>query len=153
MAVSVDLIKKLRAETRAGIMDCRTALENSDGDLDKAREYLRKKGLERAEKKADRETNAGLIYSYIHGDGQMGSLIEIACETDFVARTEDFQTLCKEVAMQVVSMNPENVEDLLKQPYIRDSKQSIDDLVKGSIAKLGENITVVRFTRYALGDQ
>jgi len=151
MSIDIKDIKTLREATGAGIIDCRTALEESDGDMDKAKEYLRKKGLQKADKKADRATDAGLVYAYIHNGGQVGAMVEIACETDFVARTDDFGHLCKEVAMQVASMDPENVDALLKMPYIRDSKQTIQDLVKSTIGKLGENIQVVRFSRFALG--
>lgn len=151
--VTIEQIKQLREETGAGIIDCRTALESSDGDMEKAKEYLRKKGLERADKKADREIKAGLVYSYIHAGGKVGALIEIGCETDFVARTDDFNELCKEVAMQVASMNAESVDDLLQQAYIRDAKRTISDIVKEKIAKVGENIQVRRFTRFALGEQ
>jgi elongation factor Ts len=110
MAIDINLIKQLREETGAGIADCRMALEESDGDMAKAREALIKKGIERADKKADREIKAGLVYSYIH-NGRVGAMIEMGCETDFVAKTDDFVNLCKEVAMQVASMNPESIEE------------------------------------------
>ncbi len=151
MAIDINLIKQLREETGAGIADCRIALEESDGDMAEAKEVLLKKGMERADKKADRETKAGLIYSYIH-NGRVGAMVEVGCETDFVAKTDDFVNLCKEVAMQVASMNPENVEELLKQAYIRDTKKTMEDLVKETIGKLGENIQVRRMVRFELGE-
>ncbi len=153
MAVSLDLIKKLREETGAGVVDCRTALEENDGDLKKAKAALVEKGLEKAAKKSEREANSGLVYSYIHAGGKVGAMVEINCETDFVARNEEFVQLAKEVAMQIASMNPESVEDLLKQAYIRDSKMTIDALVKAAVAKIGENIQVRRFVRYGLGEE
>ena len=156
MQVNINLIKELRKQTAAGISDCREALESSGGDLDKAKVYLRKKGLEKADKKSDREIKSGLIFSYIHGaadkdqGGRVGSLIELGCETDFVAKTEDFQNLGHEIAMQVASMNPETIEDLLQQPYIRDTKKNIQELVKETIGKLGENIGINKFSRFGL---
>ena len=150
MVVDVNLIKQLREKTGAGIADVREALEESSGDLKKAEEILKKKGFERASKKADRATNAGLIESYVH-QGKVGAIVEVLCETDFVARTDEFKTLAHEIAMQVASMNPKDASDLLKQEYIRDSSKTIADLIKETIAKLGENITVGRFSRFELG--
>ena len=147
--IDINQLKQLREEIGAGVSDCRAALEESGGDMEKAKEILRKKGIERAEKKAEREIKAGLIYAYIH-NGRVGAMVEVGCETDFVAKTEDFVNLCKEVAMQVASMNPENVEELLNQAYIRDLKLTIGDLVKGVIGKLGENIQVRRIIRFSL---
>ena len=150
MAVDVNLIKELREKTGAGVADCREALVESAGDLKKAEDILKKKGFERAAKKGDRETNAGLIESYVH-QGRVGAIVEVLCETDFVARTEEFKTLVHEVAMQVASMNPKDVKALEKQEYIRDPQRTISDLIKEAIAKLGENITVGRFQRFELG--
>ncbi len=150
MAIDVSFIKQLREETQAGVADCRAALEEAKGDLKQAKEILKKKGFERAAKKGDRATNAGLIESYVHG-GRVASLVEILCETDFVARTDEFKTLAHEVAMQVASMNPKDAEELLKQEYIRDSSKTIEMLLKETIAKLGENIVLGRITRLELG--
>lgn len=147
--ISVDLIKELREKTGAGIADCRAALEESKGDLKKAEEWLKKKGLERATKKSDRETHQGQVFAYVHG-GKIGVLVTLECETDFVAKTEDFQKLGKEVCLQVSAMDPKNVEELLKQEYIRDASVTIEDLVKGTIGKLGENIKIGSFTRLAV---
>lgn len=132
-------------------MNCRRALDKAEGDMKKAAEILKAEGIEKAEKKADRETGAGAVFSYIHNVGRVGVLVEIACETDFVAKTENFQSLGKEVSMQVSAMNPVDVAELLSQPYIRDSKMTIQDLVKSKIAELGENIVVRRFVRFELG--
>lgn len=150
MAVDVNLIKQLREETGAGIADCRSALEESNGDMDKAKEILKQKGLDKAGSKSDREAGEGIVEAYSH-NGKIGVLVELRCETDFVAKTEDFKYLAHELALQVASMNPENSEALLKQDYIRDPSMKIEDLIKLSIAKLGENIRVASFSRIALG--
>lgn len=151
MAVTTAQIKELRELTGAGIVDCRNALEANDGDIHKAQEFLKKKGLEKAAKKGDRDAGVGQVFTYSH-QGRIGVLVEVSCETDFVARTEDFAQLGKELAMQISAMNPENVESLLEQPYIRDAKRNMSDVVKGSIAKLGENIVVRRFVRFQVGE-
>ena len=96
--------------------------------------------------------NSGLVYAYIHGGGRVGAMLELGCETDFVARTEDFQNLCKEISMQIASMSPETVDELLAQAYIRDSKLTIKDLIGNAVAKIGENIQILRFVRYGLGE-
>lgn len=144
-------IKELRDKTGAGVMDAKKALEEANGDMKKAEEIIAKKGIMKAEKKADREAKAGLIYSYVH-QNRVGVLMEVNCETDFVARNPEFEQLCKELAMQVASMNPKDVEELLKQDYIRDGSKKIDDLVKGLIGKTGENMQIKRFVRYELGE-
>lgn len=148
--ISVEDVKKLREDTGAGIADCRNALEETSGDLEKAKEILHKKGLDKAGEKSDRETGAGVVETYSHG-GRVGVLVEVLCETDFVAKTEDFKTLAHEIALQIASMNPENVEDLVEQDYIRDPGQKVGDLIKATIAKVGENIKVGRFARISLG--
>ena len=150
MALNTEQIKELRAKTGAGVMDAKNALEESNGDVAKAEKWLKKKGLASAAKKSERETKQGLIDAYVH-NGRIGALVEVNCETDFVARTEDFQNLCHDIALQVASMNPENVEELLKQDSIKHSSQTIQDMVTATIAKLGENIVISRFTRFELG--
>ena len=145
--VNINDLKKLRNETQAGIADCRKALEESKGDYNKAKEWLKKHGMEKAEKKQDRETSQGLVECYVHQNGKVGAMIEILCETDFVARTEEFKKLAHEVAMQVAAMNPKNVDELLKQDYIRDNSMTIEKLIKSVIGKLGENITVRKFVK------
>lgn len=148
--ISVDDIKKLREKTSAGVMDCRRALEETKGNVQKAEELLKKWGIEKSEKKADRETKSGIIDSYVHV-GRVGVLLELLCETDFVARTDDFKNLSHELCLQIASMNPKDVKKLLLQEYIRDPKTKIEDLVKQTIGKLGENMHIARFTRYELG--
>lgn len=163
MAVSIDQIKALREETGAGVMDCRTALEETRGDMDAAREILREKGLATAAKRADRTAGQGLIESYIHG-GRIGVLVDLRCETDFVARTEPFKELAHDIAMQVASMQPaavsaDQLDDgdaeataLLDQPFIRDAGQTIADRINDVIASVGEKIEVARFVRYEVGE-
>jgi len=142
-----ELIIKLRNETGAGVMDAKNMLAQFNGDYEKAKAVLLKLGLAKASKKSDREVKAGLVESYIHM-GRVGALVKISCETDFVAKTKEFQALAKEVAMQVSAMDPKNTGELLKSPYIRDSKKTIEDLVKETIAKVGENIQVSDFARF-----
>ncbi len=150
--MDVTKIKQLREKTGAGISACREALEKSGNDLTKAETCLKKQGITKAAKKADRETAAGMIESYVHSGGKIGVLVEINSETDFVARTDDFRNLAHEIALQISAMGPKNTAELLKQPYIRDPKLTVSDLVKTLIAKLGENIKVKRFFRIALGE-
>ncbi len=147
---NIDLLKKLRNETSASIADCRVALEENDNNYDKAVAWLKKRGLEKAEKKSDRETHQGIVEAYIHNGGKVGSLIVLLCETDFVARTDEFKNLAREIGMQVAAMNPESVEALLKQEYIRDSSHTIESLIKSVIGKLGENITLKEFKRFEI---
>ena len=143
MTITVDQIKTLREETGAGIMDVRKALTESDGDTKKAKAWLEKKGMKRAAEKSDRTTEADYVFYYVHFNGKVGSLVKLACETDFVAKTEDFQNLGKEIAMQVASMKPENVEELLKQDFLKDTSKTIEALIKLISGKTGENIRVV----------
>lgn len=165
MVASMDNVKRLREETGAGIMDCKRAIEDASGDLEKARGLLRERGIARAEGRANRAAGQGLVHCYVHS-GRVGALVEVNCETDFVARTEDFNTLVHEIAMQVASMNPvyvskEDIEAgddrdpkdvaLLEQAYIRDNHRTIRDLVQETIAKTGENIRISRFVRFELG--
>lgn len=178
MAVTIDQVRALRDATGAGIMDSKRALEESDGNIEKAKEILRQQGLARAGKKSDRSALQGLVEPYIHGGGRIGALVEINCETDFVARTPDFQSLAHDVAMQVAAIPPRYIsvdevpEDdiatlekefgskeeafkqvvLLEQAFIKDAKKTIADLVKEGISKLGENIIISRFSRFELGE-
>lgn len=149
-----DLILKLREETGAGIMYVKKALDEFNGNEEKARNKLLQMGIEKAAKKQDREIKAGLVYSYVHGGevnfGKIGVLVKLGCETDFVAKTSDFKELCKELAMQISAMNPKDVNDLLEMDYIRDSSKKVNDLIKGLIAKVGENIVVHSFSRIEL---
>lgn len=149
--ISLDQIKKLRTKTKAGVVDCRQALEKTRGDLKKAEEWLRKKGIESAAKRAGRETSKGFIGTYSHDEGRVVSVASVACETDFVARTKEFRQLVHELTLQVAAMNPKNVKELLKQPYIRDEKRTIEDLIKETIGKTGENIVIKEIKRFELG--
>jgi elongation factor Ts len=142
-------VQKLRRETGAGIMECKKALSEADGDFTKAKEIIKERGLTKADTKSVRVAEAGRIESYIHND-RVGVLLEIHSETDFVARSEPFMELAHNIAMQIAAMNPENVESLLTQEFIKDPKTTISELVKGCIAKLGENIQVIKFTRYEI---
>ncbi|MBU1000335.1 translation elongation factor Ts [Patescibacteria group bacterium] len=148
--MNIEDIKKLREKTKAGIADCREALKEAKGDMKKAEEFLKKKGLDKASQKTKRQVKAGLVESYSHA-GKIGVLVELLCETDFVARTEEFKSLAHELVLQIASMDPGNIKKLLSQEYIRDNSQTVDDLIKSVIGKLGENIQVGRFERIALG--
>jgi elongation factor Ts len=165
--VSVDSIKALREETGAGVMDCKRALEAAEGDVAKAQDILRQEGIASAAKKASRATNDGVVESYIHSGGRIGVLVEVNCETDFVARTPEFRELAHNLAMQVAAMDPLHIDQsdlpegvevnpqedcLLQQAFIRDPSKTIDDILKETVGKLGENIRVRRFTRFALGE-
>ena len=190
-------VKKLREMTSAGIMDCKSALAEAGGDFDKAATLLREKGIASAAKKADRVAAEGRIEVYVHTDRKQAALVEVNCETDFVAKTEDFGQLCRDLAMQVVAMSPQYVrrEDvpaevleaeksiytqqaagegkpeaiqeriaegrlnkfygqvcLMEQPFIRDDKKTVEQLINEAIGKLGENIRIARFTRYKVGE-
>ena len=164
MPASTEQIKELRERTGAGIMDCKRAIDEA-GSLEGAEKLIKEWGLAGVSKKAGREANQGLVESYIHAGGRIGALVEVNCETDFVARTEDFRALVREIAMQVAAMNPSRVSadqpssdgqsdvPLLEQAYIRDPSKTIRDLVHEGIVKLGENIVVRRFARFELGGQ
>ncbi len=175
--VTTSLVKDLREQTGAGIMDCKRALEEAGGDLKKASDLLKQQGLAKAEKKLGREANQGLIETYVHAGGRIASMIELNCETDFVARTPDFKGLAREVAMQVAAMNPKYLNEesvpaeewaalegeygdhkkaveavcLYSQAFIRDPKLSINELVRQAVAKLGENVQITRFARFEVG--
>lgn len=147
--INIDQVKKLREETAASIADCRGALEESNGDFDKAKDWLKKRGAEIAEKKKERETSAGIVDSYVH-NGKVGVILTLLCETDFVARTSEFKNLAHEIALQISAMNPKDVKSLLNQEYIRDNAITIENLIKQVISKLGENIKVREFNRIEL---
>jgi elongation factor Ts len=197
MQITSAMVKELRDQTGAGVMDCKEALEASGGAIEAAVDYLRKKGLQAAAKRSARSTREGLVGSYIHGGGRLGVLVEVNCETDFVARTDEFQALVRDIAMHIAASNPQYIarQDvppevtnkerhileeqaktagrppevipkivegrlekyfqevcLLEQPFVKDPDLSVGDLIKAKIAKIGENITVGRFTRFALGE-
>lgn len=152
MKITTEQIKKLREECGAGVMECRQALEECDADVEKALQALKKKGLEVADKKKGRETKQGLIEAYTHCGGKVVAVVELLCETDFVARNEEFKTLAHELAMQVAAMKPKNVEELLGQEYIRDPQKKVADLMTEVIVKIRENIKIGRIARYELGE-
>lgn len=147
--ITIEQIKKLRQETGISISECKKALEKTNGDIEKAKEILKKSGKDFAEKKRDKETKAGKIESYIHAGGKIGVMIELQCESDFVAKTEDFKKLAHELCLQIAAISPEEIP-LLEQPYIRDEKRTIKELIDEYIAKLGENIVIKRFARFEI---
>lgn len=153
MTSTIYKIKKLRKDTGAGVYDVKLALEETKGDEKKAKEILVKKGFEKVAKKHERATAAGKVFSYVHHSGKIGAMVELLCETDFVARNELFDRLGAEVAMQIASMNPGNVKELESQEYIRDPQKKISDLVAQVIAKTGENIRINKFARIELEDK
>lgn len=160
--ITVEQIRELRESTGAGIMDCKRALQDANGSLEGAQTILRKKGMASAAKRAGRTANQGIIESYIHSGSRVGTLVELNCETDFVARTEDFRALAHDLAMQVAAMDPARFADeasdeaanaeLLEQAFIKDPSKTVQDLVTETIARTGENIQVRRFVRFALGE-
>lgn len=176
MAISIETIKQLREMTLASILDCKQALDESHGDLKLANEILKKKGLEVAAKRAGRAANQGRVDSYVHLGNKIGVLVEINCETDFVARNEEFIRFSKDVAMQIAATEPRYIKEedvpredinnldeqekkdyfkvncLLCQPFIKDPKTTIQDCLNTIIAKIGENIVIRRFSRFRLGE-
>lgn len=140
--ITADAVKALRDETGISVMECKKALEASDGDMDKAREYLKSRAISAAEKKADRELGAGVVASYIHGAGQVGALVLLSCETDFVSKNEEFSALAHDIAMHAAAMRPESIETLLAQPFIKDDSKTITDLVQAAVQKFGERTQV-----------
>jgi elongation factor Ts len=152
MAISMDLIKQLRESTGARILDCQKALQEADGDLEKAKAIVEAKGLARVEKTQDRETKAGFIAAYVHNTGAIAAMVEVLCETDFVAQNEEFRQLAKDIAMQIVAMNPENLEELLAQDFVKDPEKTVDTMVKALSGKIGEKMEIRRFVRYQIGE-
>jgi elongation factor Ts len=163
---STEDVKRLREETGAGMLDCKKALDETNGDYDQAKENLRQKGHASAAKRAERATAEGVVQSYIHHNSRLGVLVEINCESDFVARTEDFRKLAQQIALQIAAASPlyvssEEMPDgaegdpkeviLLQQPFVQDESRTIEDLIKETISKTGENIRVKRFARFELG--
>lgn len=148
--ISAQVVKELRERTGAGMMDCKKALKENEGDMTKATEWLRQKGITSADKKAGRVAAEGLIGSYIKSGGNVGVLVEVNCETDFVARREEFQKLVQNIAMQAADST--DVESLMTQPYIHNQDITVEQFVKETIAQIGENIQVRRFTRFMLAE-
>jgi elongation factor Ts len=154
MAITTKQIKELRDATGAGMMDCKEALVNADGDFDKAVDFLREKGLAKAAKRAGREASEGIVELYSHGDGRIGVMVEVNCETDFVSRSDSFRTFAHEID-KIVDGRIEKFKDevvLLRQAYIRDGAITVQDLLNETISSIGENIVVRRFTRWELGE-
>lgn len=152
MEISAELVKKIREETGAGVMDVRRALLESNGDEDAAKELLKTKGEAAVAKRSERETAQGVIETYVHSGGKVGAMVFLACETDFVAKTDEFKVLARELAMQVAAMNPTSVDELIEQDYIREPGKNVKQLVSEVIAKTGENIQIKRIARFSLGD-
>ncbi|MFH1289225.1 MAG: translation elongation factor Ts [Patescibacteria group bacterium] len=148
----IEDIKALRAKTSAGVSDCKKALEETGGDMKKAEKWLLEKGIARAEKRENRETKEGLVEAYSHAGGRIVGVVELLCETDFVARTDEFKALAHELAMQAAAMDAKNVDEFLKQVWIRDPQKTIGILIKEVIAKTGENIVVRKVARFCLGE-
>jgi elongation factor Ts len=161
-------VKELREKTGAGIMDCKKALLEVEGEVDKAVQILRQRGLAQAEKKSQRAAGQGVIEAYIHAGGRIGAMVEVNCETDFVARTDEFKALAHHLAMQVVALSPQFISQeeipqgssinpqeacLLQQPFIKEPDKPVQDVITETISKVGENIKVSRFARFELGDQ
>ncbi|MDP2731430.1 MAG: elongation factor Ts [Dehalococcoidales bacterium] len=165
MEISTAMIKELREQSGAGIMECRNALIEAEGAIEKAQQILKKQSLIKVKKKSSRSTGQGVIDAYVHAGGRIGALVEVNCETDFVARTEEFKELAHDMAMQVAAMNPQFVSTeeipegayiepetacLLRQSFIKDLSITVQDVINEAIAKLGENIKVSRFARFEL---
>ncbi|HNS71301.1 MAG TPA: translation elongation factor Ts [bacterium] len=152
MQFNIEDVKKLREETGAGILDVKQALENALGDYEKARKELMDKVSSKAAKKADRTANDGLVYSYIHATGKVGSMLLMGCETDFVAKTEDFKRACHEVALQICTSDYKDIEELYEAEYIKDSSKKVRDIINEVTAKTGEKVEVKKFIKYVIGE-
>lgn len=147
--VTIDEIKQLREETGVSITECQKALKEAAGDLKTAKEILRKRGKDFAKKRIEKETGQGIIESYIHPGKRVGVMVELRCESDFVAKSQDFQKLAHELCLQIAAISPEE-NPLLEQPWIRDESKTIKELIDEYLAKFGENIILKRFVRYEL---
>lgn len=145
--MSIEKIKQLRDQTQAPVQDCKEALQECGGDIDEAKEILKKRGLETAAQKKERTTKAGVVGVYEHTNKKIAALVQVFCETDFVARNKEFQKLADQLAMQVAGLDPEHKEDLLSRPYIKDESITTEELIKQNISKLGENIELGEFVR------
>ncbi|MBA7658720.1 Elongation factor Ts [subsurface metagenome] len=168
LKIPADMVKELRDQSGAGIMSCKKALLEAEGDMEKARQLLKQQSLLLAEKKAKRSATEGIIETYVHGGGRLGAMIELNCETDFVARTDEFKELAHHLAMQIAALSPrfismEETPDgadiepqaacLLLQPYIKSPDKTVQDIITETIARVGENIRISRFVRFELGEQ
>lgn len=146
----IKLVKQLREESGISVSECKKVLEEAKGNLEKARQLLQQRGKQLAAKKEARQVGEGIVEAYVHPTGKTAAMIDVRCETDFVARSDEFKKLAHELALQAASMNPESPEELLSQPYIRDPGKTIQDLLTESIAKIGENIVIKRFSRFEI---
>jgi len=146
----IELVKKIRNETGLGIMEIKAALEEANGDEKKAKEILKAKGLKKAESKTERETHQGRVATYTHSTGKIGVMVELLCETDFVAKHEDFVELTKDICLQIAAMDPKDVDELLKQEFIKDASSTIEEKIKGLVVKFGENMKLTRFARFEI---
>ena len=146
--VTASLVKELREKTGAGMMDCKKVLTETDGDMEKAIELLRERGIAKAAKKSGRVAAEGLVEAYISEDGKVGAIVEVNSETDFVAKNEEFKTFVKNVAKQVVEKNPKDVEDLLNQEATFEAGKTVNEALVGKIATIGENLSIRRFARF-----
>ena len=146
----IELVKKVREETGLGVMEIKSALEEAKGDEKSAKQILKKKGFEKVAKKAEREVKAGRVATYTHGTGKIGVIVELLCETDFVARHEEFVAVSRDLCLQVAAMNPKDVKELMGQEFIKDSSKKIDELIAGLVAKFGENIKIGKIGRFEI---
>lgn len=146
MEISAETVKKLRDETGVSVMECKKALEESGGDFGQAREVLSRRAASAVEKKADRELGAGVVATYLHNAGQVGAMVLLSCETDFVSKNEGFAALAREIAMQVAAMRPESVEALLAQPFIKDESKTISQLIADATQKFGERVALAEMS-------
>lgn len=152
MEITTELLKALRDETGVSVMQCKRALEEAGGDMDKARAILTAKSAEIAAKKGDRELGAGVIASYIHNTKNTGAIVELSCETDFVSKNEEFVQLASEIAMHVVAFMPASVEELLEQPFIMNGDVTVAVRLDQAVQKFGERTVVSKFDRYIIGE-
>jgi len=150
MTITTEEIKALRDQTGLSIMQCKKALEEADGDKDRALTLLKEKGADIRAKKGDRSLGAGAIIAYVHASGTIGVLLELACETDFVAKNPEFKEVGHNIAMQIAAMKPENVGELLEQPFIKDPSQTVNDLLSGAVQKFGERTEISQFSRFSV---
>ena len=148
--ITTELVKELRDKTGISVMQCRRALEEAGGDINKALAILKKTSSDIAPKKAGRTSGCGYIHSYVHGDGRIGAMLELKCETDFVAKNEVFRNLAKELCMQIAATAPEDVPNLLQEPFIKDESATVASLIEEAIAKTGEKIEIGHFARFEL---
>lgn len=146
----IEKVKQLREELGVGVIDIKKALEQAGEDIDKARQILAEQGLAEAGKKADRETNQGYVATYTHMNGKVGAMVELLCETDFMARNEEFRQFAQDLCLQVASMNPKDIDELMEQNFVKETDKTIEEVLKLNIAKFGENIQIGDFARFAI---